>query len=125
MFINKILSTVFINTLIIYIISKYIPWLGFHISFHQCSLEIYLIVWLIFWLIDALWKKIFKILTLPLNFLTLWVFGILVNIWFIYLFKYIVNTNIPQIATVELWTFVQVFIVSVVVYILNLLFKKL
>ena len=125
MIINKLLSAIFINTIIVYIISKYIPWLWFHINFYQCSLEIYLIVWAIFWLIDVVWKKIFKIFTLPLNFLTLWVFGILVNIWFIYLFQYIVNTYIWTIANVELWTLVQVFIVSVVVYILNLLFKKL
>lgn len=125
MIINKLLSVIFINTIIVYIISKYIPWLWFHISFHQCSLEIYLIVWAIFWLIDVVWKKIFKIFTLPLNFLTLWIFWILVNIWFIYLFQYIVNTYIWTISNVELWTLVQVFIVSVVVYILNLLFKKL
>lgn len=124
MFINKILSLVFINTLIIYIISRYITWLDFEIIFTSCSLEIYLLVWTVFWLLDTVIKKIVKILSLPLNILTLGIFGIIINIWFIYLFAYIVN-NYIDVATVKVWTIIQVFIVSMLIHVLNLLFKKL
>ena len=123
MFINKVLSAIFVNTLVIYIISEYLPNF-FHITFNMCSLWTYLTVWAIFWILDVIVKRIIKILTLPLNILTLWLFWILINIWFIYLFQYIIN-NYTNIATVQLWTFLQVVIVSIFVYILNFLFKKI
>jgi len=124
MFINKILSSIFINTLIIYIMSNYIIWLDFKITFTTCSLEVYLLVWTIFWSLDVILKKIVKILSLPLNILTLGIFGIIINIWFIYLFAYIIN-NYIDIAIVQLWTIIQVFIMSILIYVLNLFFKKL
>jgi len=124
MIINKILSSIFINTLIIYIISNYITWLDFKIIFLHCSLEVYLLIWAIFWILDVILKKIVKILSLPLNILTLGIFGIIVNIWFIYLFAYVIN-NYVDVATVQIWTIIQVFIMSILIYVLNFLFKKL
>ena len=125
MIINRLLSAIFINTLTIYIISKYLPWLWFVVNFNVCSLEIFLFVWFLFWFLDVVIKRIIKILTLPLNLLTLWLFSIVVNVLFIYLFQYIINTNFSNIATVELWTWIQVLIVSVVIWISNLILKKL
>ena len=125
MIVNKILSVIFINTIVIYIISKYLPWLGFHISFNSCSLEVYLAVWFIFWVLNEIVKKIVKILTLPLNILTLGLLSILINIWFLYLFVYIMNNYFVSLATVSLWTFVQVAVVSVIIWLLNLFLKKL
>ncbi len=124
MIINKILSAVFINTLIIYIISKYITWLDFEIIFTNCSLEVYLLVWAIFWFLDSIVKKIVKLLSLPLTILTLGILSIVINILFIYLFAYIIN-NYIDVATVQLWSIIQVFIMSLLIYVLNLLFKKL
>jgi len=125
MIINKLLSSVFINVLVIYIISKYIPQLGFHVSFLNCSLEVYLLVWLIFWVLNEVVKKIVKILTLPLNILTLGLFSILVNVWFIYIFAYVMNNYFANLAHVQIWTFIQIVIVSILIYVLNLLLKKL
>lgn len=125
MIINKFLSSVFINTLVIYVISKYLPSLGFHISFLSCSLETYLFVWFIFWLLNEIVKKIVKILSLPINIITLGLFSILINIWFIYLFAYVINNYFKNLAVVQLWTFVQVAVVSVIVWLLNLFLKKL
>ena len=124
MFINKILSAIFVNTLVIYTISEYLPNF-FHIHFNTCSLRTYLTIWAIFWLLDVIVKKIVKILTLPLNILTLGLFWIFINILFIYLFQYVINNYEQVIATVQLWTFVQVAIVSIVIYVLNFLLKKL
>lgn len=124
MIINKILSAIFINTLTIYIISNYVTWLDFNIKFINCSLEVYLFIWAIFWFLDVIIKNIVKVLSLPLNILTLGLFWIIINIWFIYLFAYIIN-NYINVASVHLWTIVQVFIMSILIYILNLFFKKL
>ena len=125
MIINKFISAVFINTLTIYIISKYLSWLWFVVHFNVCSLEIFLFIWFLFWFLDVVIKKIIKILTLPLNLLTLGLFSVVINVLFIYLFQYIINTNFSNIATVELWTWIQVLIVSVVIWLLNLILKKL
>jgi len=125
MIINKLISAISINMLVIYIISKYLPWLWFQVSFLNWALEIYLLVWAIFWFLNVVVKKIIKMLTLPLNILTLWLFSVIINIWFIYLFQFVINTYFQTIATVQLWSFVQVAIVSIVIYILNLLLKKL
>ena len=125
MIINKILSAIFINTIVIYVISKYLPSLGFQVNFLSCSLEVYLAIWFIFWILNEIVKKIVKILTLPLNILTLGLFSILVNIWFIYIFAYVINNYFQNLATVQLWTFLQVAIVSVLIWLLNLFLKKL
>ncbi len=125
MILNKILTAIFINTLVIYIISKYLPWLGFHISFNSYSLEVYLAVWFIFWILNEIVKKVVKFLTLPLNILTLGLFSILINIWFLYLFAYIMNNYFMNLATVSLGTFIQVALLSVIIWLLNLFLKKL
>jgi len=125
MIVNKFLSAVFINTLVIYIISKYMTFLWFNIDFKVCSLEIYLFIGFVFWFLDKIVKSIVKILTLPLNILTLWLFSIVINVLFIYLFQYVINHYLPNIAFVNLWNWVNVLITSVLIWILNLLFKKL
>jgi len=125
MIINKLLTAVFINTLTIYIISKYLSSLWFVINFKVCSLEIFLLIWFIFWFLDVVIKKIVKILAIPLNILTLGLFSIIINILFIYLFQYVINTYLPNIAIVELWTWLQVLIVSIIIWLLNLILKKL
>lgn len=125
MILNKVISAIFINMLTIYIISKYISWLGFHISFSSWALEVYLIVWAIFWFLYMVLKKIVKLLTLPLNIITLWIIWIIINILFIYLFQYVMNNYLAMVAKVQLGSVFQVFILSILIYLLNLLFKKL
>jgi len=124
MIINKILSSIFINTLVIYTISEYLPNF-FHIQFNEYSLRAYLTIWAIFWFLDVIVKQIVKILTLPLNILTLGLLWIFINILFMYLFQYVINNYESYLATVQLWTFIQVLIISIVIYVLNFLFKKL
>jgi len=125
MLLNKLLSAIFINTLTIYIISKYLSFLWFTISFKVCSLEIFLFIGFIFWILDKIVKKVIKILTLPINFLTLGLFSIVINVWFIYLFQYVINTYFSNIAIVNLSWWIQVFIVSIVIWFMNLILKKL
>lgn len=123
---HKILSVVFANSLILYILSKYIVVLWFTIKYDGWfTLEILLLLWLIFWLIYDISSKIVKLLAFPFALITLGLINILINVIFIYLFKYIVNAmNIW--ATIELsWWFFNVILISIIIYIFNLLFKKL
>lgn len=123
---HKILSVVFANSLILYILSKYIEVLWFTIKYDGWfTLEILLLLWLIFWLIYDISNKIVKLLAFPFALITLWLINILINVIFIYLFQYIVNAmNIW--ATIELsWWFFKVILISIIIYVFNLFFKKL
>ncbi len=123
--IHRILSSVFANSLMLYIISKYIPSLGLKIDYvNWFSLEILLLLWLIFWVIYDMIRYIFKILAFPINFLTLWLLWILINVWFLYLFVYMINAANIWIK-MWLWWFFMVLILSIVIALFNLLFKKL
>lgn len=123
--INKILASILINWSILYIIVKYIPELNFQIlPISAMNLEIIFLLWAIFWFFDEIVKRMVKVLVLPLMLLMSWVMTILINIWIFYIFSYTVN-YIWLWIQVELWTFVQVFFLSLVVAISNLLLKKL
>jgi len=123
--INKILSAVLINALIVYLISKYIPQLWLSVEFFgQPNLEIFFWIWLAFWLINDVLKWLIKILSFPFTLLTLWLFSVIINILMLYLFKYGVN-YFDFWVVVWLWNLFQVFLLSIVISLFNLLFKKL
>lgn len=123
--INKILSAVLINALIVYLISKYIPQLWLSVEFFwQPNLEVFFWVWLAFWLINDVLKWLIKILSFPFTLLTLWLFSVIINILMLYLFKYGVN-YFDFGVVVWLWNLFQVFLLSIVISLFNLLFKKL
>lgn len=123
--INRILSTVFLNALVVYIITKYIPSLWFSIEmWTDFNLEIFLVIWAVFWLVNDVLKRVIKIIALPITFITLWLFSIVINVAIFYVFKAVVNSMDIWIV-VLLWTVWQVFLLSIVTWILNLLLKKL
>lgn len=123
--INKILSTVFLNALVVYIVIKYIPVLWFTIDMGDTfNLEIFLIIWAVFWFTNDILKWFLKIIALPITFVTLGLFSIVINIVIFYIFKSVVN-SLDLWIVVWLGTVLQVFFLSIVTGILNLLIKKL
>lgn len=123
--INKILSTVFLNALVVYIVIKYIPALWFTIDMGDTfNLEIFLIIWAVFWFTNDILKWFLKIIALPITFVTLGLFSIVINIVIFYIFKSVVN-SLDLWIVVWLGTVLQVFFLSIVTGILNLLIKKL
>jgi uncharacterized membrane protein YvlD (DUF360 family) len=86
--------------------------------------EIILILWLIFWLIYDIAVRVVKLLAFPLSFLLGGIFSIFLNIIAIYAFAWIVNSlNLGIKVTVLSLT--GALVVSVIIGLLNLLFKKL
>lgn len=125
MIINKIVTSSLIYSMILYVIAKYIPQLWFTIEYNWgVNLEIIFVLWLIFFAVNDIAKWLLKLLALPVIWLTLWLARIFISVWVIYLFKYLIWVlNVWVI--IELWTPFQVLIMSVVIYVLNLIFKKL
>lgn len=120
--INRMLSVILLNSLILYIIVKFIPQLGMTISSYDFG--IFFWVWLIFWIINDIVRFILKLLAFPFNILTLGLVWIFINIGILYLFTYVVNIMNIWVK-VSLWTFGQVFLLSIVIAILNLFVKKI
>jgi len=77
----------------------------------------------IFWVVNNIVKYILKILTIPLKYLTLGLFSLVLNILIVYIFEFLVN-NSSMWVIVHLWTIVQVFILSLVIVVIAFLIKK-
>ena len=76
----------------------------------------------IFWVVNNIVKYILKILTIPLKYLTLGLFSLVLNILIVYIFEFLVN-NSSMWVIVHLWTIVQVFILSLVTVVIAFLIK--
>lgn len=127
--INKIISMVMINTVILHIlyrISLAFPDFRAFVFVPSGNISFELYIWLgfIFWMINDVLRSIVKVITLPITRLTLWIFSILINVWAFYLLMHVVNALNLWVG-IELWSFLQVFLISIVVGILNLFFKKM
>jgi putative membrane protein len=78
----------------------------------------------VFRLINNVGKYILKILTLPLRFITLGLFSLVLNMLIMYIFEFVVN-NYSIWVIIHLWTLVQVFVLSLVVTTITFLIKKI
>ncbi|MBS8121489.1 phage holin family protein [Candidatus Vampirococcus lugosii] len=123
--INKILSSILINGTVLYVIIKYFPEIGLSVDpISALNLEIVFLLGTIFWVFDEVVKRLVKVLIFPLMLLMSGIMSILINVGIFYFFAYTVNyLNIG--IQIELGTFIQVLILSIIVALANLLLKKL
>lgn len=84
----------------------------------------FLALWLIFWIFNSPIKRILKTLACPINFLTLWLVSIVINVLVIYMFKYVVNTYSWE-EIVMLWQIWQTLILSVIMSVGFTILKKI
>ena len=82
-----------------------------------------LLMGLIFWAIFHVARPILGFLAAPINWLTLGLAGILLNMIALYVFMYIVNAMTFGVH-VQLGTMEQTFILSIIVSVLTLILKK-
>jgi len=67
---------------------------------------------LIFRIFNSPVKWILKTLSCPVNFLTLWLASIAINVLVFYMFAYVVNTFLDGEVVVKLWEIRQTLILS-------------
>lgn len=63
------------------------------------------------WIMNHVVKKILKIITVPLNLFTLGLAGFVVNVLVLYVLQFVL-TQLPVDVGIQLWSFVNVVIVS-------------
>ena len=72
----------------------------------------FLVLWFVFWVFNSPIKWILKTLSCPVNFLTLWLASIAINVLVFYLFAYAINNYLDLWMTVQLWQIWQTLILS-------------
>ncbi len=72
----------------------------------------FLILWFVFWVFNSPIKRILKTLSCPVNFLTLWLASIAINVLVFYLFAFAINNYLDLWVTVQLWQIWQTLILS-------------
>ena len=121
--------TIVLNGVMLYVITKYVPQLGFSIHSEYVEdtktlIAIFATLGLVFWITNSLLKSILKILTLPIKYLTLGISWLVINILFIYFFEQLVNyLNIG--ITVSLGTFIQTCILCALIMVVHGIIKKI
>lgn len=86
---------------------------------------VYLILGFIFRIFNCPIKWILKTLSCPVNFLTLWLLSLAINVLVFYLFAFVSNTFFNGELVVHLWNILQTLILSFIMAIWTTILKKL
>ncbi len=122
--IKNVVLWVLINTGVLVIIALRVPYGWLTITpITWDAAPFLLLMWLIFGVIYHIAAPILKFLATPINWLTLWLASILLNMIALYLFAYVINTLQFGI-TVWLGGIEQTFILSIIITIITLVLKK-
>lgn len=121
---RRLIVSVLVYGVMLFLVHKY-SWGWFWVEATQYDVFLtFGILAAVFWLINNVGKFVLKILTIPLKYLTLGLFSLVLNMLVIYIFEFLVN-NSAMWVMVHLGTIVQVFILSLVVTTIAFLIKKI
>lgn len=81
------------------------------------TLNIFFLVWWVLWLLYVVMRKILKILSLPLGFITFGVSNTFINIGVLYLVPVAVNSLQSEIL-ITAWSFVEIVLLSILLAVL-------
>jgi uncharacterized membrane protein YvlD (DUF360 family) len=107
--VKNLIANIVISGALLYVFNYYSIWIK--ISFASPEIEnsifslvwAFLVLWFIFWVFNSPIKWILKTLSCPVNFLTLWLASIAINVLIFYLFAYVVNNYLDLWVAVKLW----------------------
>ena len=116
--IKNLIANIVICWALLFIFNYYSLWIK--VSFSDPTMEnsiisliwAFLILWFIFRVFNSPIKWILKTLSCPVNFLTLWLASIAINVLVFYMFAYVVNTYMDWEITIKLWEIWQTLILS-------------
>ncbi len=118
--IKNLIANIVVSGALLYIFNYYSIWIK--ISFADPEVEksiiklvlMFLSLGLVFWIFNSPIKWILKILSCPVNFLTLWLASIVINVLVFYMFASVVNNYLDWGVVVKLWEIWQTLILSVI-----------
>ena len=116
--IKNLIANIVVCWILLYVFNYFS--LGIKFTFSNSSIEnsiisliwIFLILWFVFRVFNSPIKWILKTLSCPVNFLTLWLASIAINVLIFYLFAYVVNNYLDLWVVVKLWEIRQTLILS-------------
>lgn len=116
--IKNLIANIVVSGVLLYIFNYFSIWLK--ISFTDGNIEksivtlvwTFLLLWFVFWIFNSPIKWLLKTLSCPVNFLTLWLASIVINVLVFYMFAYAVNNYLDWWVVVKLWEIWQTFILS-------------
>ena len=116
--IKNLIANIVVCWILLYVFNYFS--LGIKFTFSNPTIEssiislvwIFLMLGLVFRIFNSPIKWILKTLSCPVNFLTLWLASIVINVLIFYLFAYVVNEYLDRGVTVKLWEIWQTLILS-------------
>ena len=130
--IKNLIANIVISWILLFVFNYFSIWLKISFSDPEIWKSIvgliwtFLLLWLVFWIFNSPIKWILKTLSCPVNFLTLWLASIIINVLVFYMFAYVVNNYLDWGVVVKLWevwqTLILSFIMSIGVTILTKIF---
>ena len=116
--VKNLVANVVICGALLFVFNYYSIWIKINFADPQTQQSIitlvwaFLILWFVFRVFNSPIKRILKTLSCPVNFLTLWLASIAINVLVFYLFAYAINNYLDLWMTVQLWEIWQTLILS-------------
>ena len=116
--VKNLIANVVICGALLFVFNYYSIWIKINFADPQTQQSIitlvwaFLILWFVFRVFNSPIKRILKTLSCPVNFLTLWLASIAINVLVFYLFAYAINNYLDLWMTVQLWEIWQTLILS-------------
>ena len=116
--IKNLIANVVICGALLFLFNYYSIWIKIDFTNPEMQKSIITLVWaflilgFVFRIFNSPIKRILKTLSCPVNFLTLWLASIAINVLVFYLFAYAVNNYLDLWMTVTLWEIWQTLILS-------------
>ena len=116
--IKNLIANIVVCWILLYVFNYFSLWIKF--TFSNPSVEnsmmsligMFLMLWFVFRVFNSPIKWILKTLSCPVNFLTLWLASIAINVLIFYLFAYVINNYLDRGVAVKLWEIWQTLILS-------------
>ena len=116
--IKNLIANIVISWALLYVFNYYSIWIKISFSNPEIEKSIIMLIWtflilgLIFRIFNSPIKWILKTLSCPVNFLTLWLASIAINVLVFYMFAYVINNYLNLGVNVQLWAIRQTLILS-------------
>lgn len=116
--IKNLIANVVICGALLFVFNYYSIWIKINFANPEMQKSIltliwgFLILWFVFRVFNSPIKWILKTLSCPVNFLTLWLASIAINVLVFYMFAYAVNNYLDIWVTIQLWQIWQTLILS-------------
>ena len=115
-FIKKIILGILASWLAVFATTYYFP----EYIFVEWGIRAFTVVWFIFWILNYFIKPILKLISLPLIFLSAWLFTFLINWVVIYLTEYFVKMSPNLWVVFEIkWWLSSYLIVAIILWVIN------